>query len=147
MPFYISVPSLITPVHCITQTEEPRASRIPIGPDEEKERVEAERKISVARFRSVAALAKNKTASDINPCHRKTFPRDSPWQKKNRPLWQGQRILWTSRVESETRSRFLFYYSLSFLGVNRTIKNGFSIIPYWQWVNCVGISSDTSQSE
>ncbi len=23
MPFYISVPSLITPVHCITQTEEP----------------------------------------------------------------------------------------------------------------------------
>jgi hypothetical protein len=49
-----------------------RASRIPIGPDEEKERVEAERKISVA------ALAKNKTASEINPCHRKTFPRDSP---------------------------------------------------------------------
>lgn len=49
-----------------------RASRIPIGPDEEKERVEAERKISVSR------LAKNKTASEINPCHRKTFPRDSP---------------------------------------------------------------------
>jgi hypothetical protein len=49
-----------------------RASRIPIGPDEEKERVEAERKISVA------ALAKNKTASEINPCHRKSFPRDSP---------------------------------------------------------------------
>jgi hypothetical protein len=23
MPFYIRVPSLITPVHCITQTEEP----------------------------------------------------------------------------------------------------------------------------
>ncbi|ARI80328.1 hypothetical protein C789_5224 [Microcystis aeruginosa FACHB-905 = DIANCHI905] len=23
MPFYIGVPSLITPVHCITQTEEP----------------------------------------------------------------------------------------------------------------------------
>ena len=23
MPFYIMVPSLITPVHCITQTEEP----------------------------------------------------------------------------------------------------------------------------
>ncbi|KXS90180.1 hypothetical protein OA58_16930 [Microcystis aeruginosa NIES-88] len=49
-----------------------RASRIPRRPDEEKERVEAERKISVA------ALAKNKTASEINPCHRKTFPRDSP---------------------------------------------------------------------
>jgi hypothetical protein len=49
-----------------------RVSRIPIGPDEEKERVEAERKISVA------GLAKNKTASEINPCHRKTFPRDSP---------------------------------------------------------------------
>ena len=26
----------------------------------------------------VAGLAKNKTASEINPCHRKTFPRDSP---------------------------------------------------------------------
>ena len=25
-----------------------------------------------------AGLAKNKTASEINPCHRKTFPRDSP---------------------------------------------------------------------
>ncbi|WKX63430.1 hypothetical protein Q3H53_003554 [Microcystis aeruginosa PCC 7806] len=24
MPFYIGVPSLITPVHCITQTEEPQ---------------------------------------------------------------------------------------------------------------------------
>ena len=56
-----------------------RASRIPIGPDEEKERVEAggKVKVSVARFRSVAGLAKNKTASEINPCHRKTFPRDS----------------------------------------------------------------------
>ncbi len=36
------------------------------------------------------------------------FSRDSPWQKKNLYLWQRQRILWTSRVESETRSRFLF---------------------------------------
>ncbi|CCI24329.1 Genome sequencing data, contig C282 (fragment) [Microcystis aeruginosa PCC 9808] len=26
----------------------------------------------------VAGLAKNKTASEINPCHKKTFPRDSP---------------------------------------------------------------------
>jgi hypothetical protein len=26
MPFYIRVPSLITPVHCITQTEEPKLS-------------------------------------------------------------------------------------------------------------------------
>jgi IS30 family transposase len=26
----------------------------------------------------VAGLAKNQTASEINPCHRKTFPRDSP---------------------------------------------------------------------
>jgi len=26
----------------------------------------------------VAGLAKNKTASEINPCHRKTFSRDSP---------------------------------------------------------------------
>jgi IS30 family transposase len=26
----------------------------------------------------VAGLVKNKTASEINPCHRKTFPRDSP---------------------------------------------------------------------
>ena len=57
----------------------------------------------------VVELAKNKTASEINPCHRKTFPRDSPWQKKNLYLWQRQRILWTSRVESETRSRFLFF--------------------------------------
>jgi len=46
-----------------------------------------------------------------------------------------------------TEKPFLFCYSLSFLGVNRTIKNGFSIIPYWQLANCVGISSDTSQSE
>ena len=30
-----------------------------------------------------AGLAKNKTASEINPCHRKTFPRDSPRPKKN----------------------------------------------------------------
>ncbi|BAG02859.1 unknown protein [Microcystis aeruginosa NIES-843] len=28
MPFYISVPSLITPVHCITQTEEPKFSKL-----------------------------------------------------------------------------------------------------------------------
>ena len=27
MPFYIRVPSLITPVHCITQTEEPNIIR------------------------------------------------------------------------------------------------------------------------
>jgi hypothetical protein len=27
MPFYIRVPSLITPVHCITQTEEPEQLR------------------------------------------------------------------------------------------------------------------------
>ncbi len=27
MPFYISVPSLITPVHCITITEEPNLER------------------------------------------------------------------------------------------------------------------------
>ena len=27
MPFYIRVPSLITPVHCITQTEEPEILR------------------------------------------------------------------------------------------------------------------------
>ncbi len=28
MPFYIRVPSLITPVHCITQTEEPHYQRL-----------------------------------------------------------------------------------------------------------------------
>jgi hypothetical protein len=28
MPFYIRVPSLITPVHCITQTEEPNFWKI-----------------------------------------------------------------------------------------------------------------------
>jgi len=28
MPFYIRVPSLITPVHCITQTEEPQLLQI-----------------------------------------------------------------------------------------------------------------------
>lgn len=76
---YIVILSLILGKVANRQLSRPwRASRIPIGPDEEKERVEAERKISVAGFRSVAGLAKNKTASEINPCHRKTFPRDSP---------------------------------------------------------------------
>jgi small subunit ribosomal protein S6 len=28
MPFYIRVPSLITPVHCITQTEEPQVATL-----------------------------------------------------------------------------------------------------------------------
>ncbi|WP_259679094.1 DUF86 domain-containing protein [Microcystis aeruginosa FACHB-524] len=33
MPFYIGVPSLITPVHCITQTEEPEfKARYPAVP-------------------------------------------------------------------------------------------------------------------
>ena len=48
--------------------------------------------------------------------HRKTFPRDSLWQKKNLYLWQGQRILWTSRVESEIGSRFLWVLLLTILG-------------------------------
>jgi hypothetical protein len=30
MPFYIRVTSLITPVHCITQTEEPKLSDTPL---------------------------------------------------------------------------------------------------------------------
>ncbi len=30
MPFYIRVPSLITPVHCITKTEEPQTSDVSI---------------------------------------------------------------------------------------------------------------------
>jgi len=47
---------------------------------------------------------------------RRTFSRDSLRKKKNLYLWQGQRILWTSRFESKTRSGFLFCYSLSFLG-------------------------------
>ncbi len=37
MPFYIRVPSLINPVHCITQTEEPNLFR-QIG--EKQERIE-----------------------------------------------------------------------------------------------------------
>ncbi len=34
MPFYIRVPSLITPVHCITQTEEPQLSLQQINENE-----------------------------------------------------------------------------------------------------------------
>jgi hypothetical protein len=33
MPFYIRVPSLITPVHCITQTEEPSVISIQYSGD------------------------------------------------------------------------------------------------------------------
>ena len=66
MSFYIRVTFIINPVHCITQTEEPNHLGVLVT------------HVDKASKFLVAGLAKNKTASEINPCHRKTFPRDSP---------------------------------------------------------------------
>jgi hypothetical protein len=95
-----------------------RASRIPRRPDEEKERVEAggKVKVSVVGFRSVAGLAKNKTASEINRVTEKLFQEIHPDKRKTFTCDNGKEFCGHQESREETRSRFLFYYSLSFLG-------------------------------